>query len=68
LPSIPWPVVKWTDTGEDTCVKLCDTHTTPGFEQAFHNACLIEAVRRADEQGERQQIESRDESMAMVGW
>jgi predicted dehydrogenase len=35
------------------------TYTTPGFEHALHNARLIEAVRRADERGEREQIESR---------
>jgi predicted dehydrogenase len=34
------------------------TYTTPGFEHALHNARLIEAVSRADERGERQQIES----------
>jgi predicted dehydrogenase len=32
------------------------THTTPGFEHAFHNARLIEAVRRAAERGERQHL------------
>jgi predicted dehydrogenase len=42
-------------------------YTTPGFEHALHNARLIEAVRSADERGERQQIESRDESTATVG-
>jgi len=44
------------------------TYTTPGFEHALHNARLIEAVRRADERGERQQIESRptQEAMALV--
>ena len=31
-------------------------HTTPGFEHALHNARLIEAVRRAAESGERQQL------------
>ena len=32
------------------------THSTPGFEHALHNARLLEAVRRAAEQGERQRI------------
>jgi predicted dehydrogenase len=34
------------------------THATPGFEQALHNARLIEAVRRAAERGERQKVTS----------
>jgi predicted dehydrogenase len=42
------------------------TYTTPGFEHALHNARLIEAVRRADERGERQQIESRPTQGAMA--
>jgi predicted dehydrogenase len=42
------------------------TYTTPGFEHALHNARLIEAVRRADERGERQQIESRPPQGAMA--
>ena len=32
------------------------THSTPGFDHALHNARLIDAVRRAAEQGARQQI------------
>jgi predicted dehydrogenase len=32
------------------------THSTPGFEHAFHNANLIEAVRRSAAQGVRQEI------------
>jgi hypothetical protein len=40
-------------------------YNAPDFEHALHNARLIEAVRRADELGERQnlleQIESFDE-------
>ena len=35
-----------------------DTHTTPGFEHALHNARLIAAVGRAAERGERQKITS----------
>jgi hypothetical protein len=31
------------------------TYSTPGFEQALHNARLIDAVRRAA-RGERQQV------------
>ena len=31
-----------------------DTYVTPGFDHALHNARLIEAVRRAAEDGERQ--------------
>jgi len=42
------------------------TYDTPNFEQALHNARLIEAVRRAAERGERQrvleQIEGLDEA------
>ncbi len=38
------------------------TYSTPGFEHALHNARLIEAVRRAGEQGERQYIIERIES------
>ncbi len=38
------------------------TYSTRGFEHALHNARLIEAVRRAGERGERQQIESFDEA------
>ena len=34
------------------------TYTTPGFEHAVHNARLIEAVRRAAERGERQEVAS----------
>jgi predicted dehydrogenase len=32
------------------------TYSTPGFEHALHNARLIEAVRHAAEQGERQSV------------
>jgi len=32
-----------------------DTHSTPGFEHALHNARLIEVVRRAARRGERQE-------------
>ncbi|HEY2119664.1 MAG TPA: hypothetical protein VGH37_10810 [Candidatus Acidoferrum sp.] len=32
------------------------TYNTPGFEHALHNARLIEAVRHAAEQGERQSV------------
>jgi predicted dehydrogenase len=38
------------------------TYTTPGFDHAFHNARLIEAVRRAAERGERQKITSLQET------
>jgi hypothetical protein len=34
------------------------TYRTPGFQHALHNARLIEAVRRAAERGERQNITS----------
>jgi predicted dehydrogenase len=34
------------------------TYTTPGFGHALHNARLIEAVRRAAERGERQEVAS----------
>ena len=43
------------------------TYSTPGFEHALHNARLIEAVRRAAERGERQQIESFDEARVTIG-
>jgi predicted dehydrogenase len=47
-------------------------YNTPDFEHALHNARLIEAVRYAAEQGERQklveQIESFDETRVTVGW
>jgi predicted dehydrogenase len=33
-----------------------DTYRTPGFEHALHNARLIEAVMRAGERGERQNM------------
>jgi predicted dehydrogenase len=36
-----------------------DTHSTPGFEHALHNARLIEAVRRAAKRGERQEANLR---------
>jgi predicted dehydrogenase len=36
-----------------------DTHSTPGFEHALHNARLIEAVRRAAKHGERQEANLR---------
>jgi predicted dehydrogenase len=32
------------------------THSTPSFENALHNARLVEAVRRAAERGERQKV------------
>ena len=32
------------------------TYSTPGLEHALHNARLIEAVMRAGERGERQNI------------
>ena len=32
------------------------TYSTPGLEHALHNARLVEAVMRAGEQGERQNI------------
>jgi predicted dehydrogenase len=38
------------------------TYNTPGFEHALHNARLIEAVRRAGERGERQQIKGLNEA------
>jgi hypothetical protein len=45
-------------------------YNTPDFEHALHNARLIEAVRYAAEQGERQklveQIESFDETRVTV--
>jgi len=51
------------NVGEVYAHLIADLHasiyTTPGFEQALHNARLIEAVIRAAERGERQQIESR---------
>jgi predicted dehydrogenase len=34
------------------------TYKTPGFEHALHNARLVEAVRRAAERGERQNVAS----------
>jgi hypothetical protein len=34
------------------------TYSTPGFEHGLHNARLIEAVRGAAEQGERQKVTS----------
>jgi predicted dehydrogenase len=43
------------DLREGTC-------TTPGFEHALHNARLVEAVRRAGERGERQQVLEKGES------
>jgi predicted dehydrogenase len=36
-----------------------DTHSTPGFEHALHNARLIEAARRAAKRGERQEANLR---------
>ena len=36
-----------------------DTHSTPGFEHALHNARLIEVVRRAARRGERQEANLR---------
>ena len=39
-----------------------DTHTTPGFEHALHNARLIAAVRRAAERGKRQNVLEQMES------
>ena len=38
------------------------TYTTPGFDHALHNARLIEAIRRAGERGERQQVLEKVES------
>jgi predicted dehydrogenase len=32
------------------------TYSTPGFEHALHNARLIEAIRRAAERGQRQNV------------
>jgi hypothetical protein len=32
------------------------TYNTPDFDHALHNARLIDAVRRAAEQGERQKV------------
>jgi predicted dehydrogenase len=43
------------------------TYSTRGFDHALHNARLIEAVRRAGEQGERQQIESFNEARVTIG-
>jgi predicted dehydrogenase len=37
------------------------THNTPGFDHALHNARLIEAVKRAAERGERQNLTSLQE-------
>ena len=37
---------------------LAGTYNTPGFEHGLHNARLIEAVKRASEQGERRSIRS----------
>jgi len=39
------------------------TYSTTGFEHALHNARLIEAVRRAGERGERQQVIEKIESL-----
>ncbi len=39
------------------------TYSTPGFQHALHNARLIEAVRRAAERGERQQVPSCKEQI-----
>lgn len=39
------------------------TYSTPSFEHALHNAYLIEAVRRAGERGERQQVIDKTESL-----
>jgi hypothetical protein len=48
------------NVGEIYAHLVCDVHagtySTPGFEHALHNARLIEAVRRAAERGERQQV------------
>jgi len=38
------------------------TYTTPGFDHALHNTCLIDAIRRAAERGERQKITSLQET------
>jgi predicted dehydrogenase len=38
------------------CDLLAGTYNTPDFEHALHNARLIEAVRRAAEQGARQRV------------
>ena len=34
------------------------TYSTPGFEHAFHNARLVETVRRAAKRGEQQNVVS----------
>jgi predicted dehydrogenase len=39
------------------------TYNTPGFDHALHNARLIDAVRRAAERGERQQLLQQIASM-----
>ena len=47
-----------------------DAYNTPDFEHALHNARLIEAVKRADELGERQkvieEIETLDEARVTI--
>src|SRR5580692_11639826 len=54
------------NVGEVYAYLLRDLHAgaynAPDFEHAVHNARLIEAVRRADEQGERQKLLEQIES------
>ena len=40
------------------------TYDTPGFDHALHNARLIDAVRRAAERGERQNLTSQELELA----
>jgi hypothetical protein len=62
------------NVGEVYAYLLRDLHAgaynAPDFEHALHNARLIEAVRRADELGERQkvleQIEGFDEATVPI--
>jgi predicted dehydrogenase len=42
---------------------LAGTYSTPGFDQAFHNARLIAAVTRAAARGERQKLLEEIESL-----
>jgi len=34
------------------------TYGTPGFREALHNSCLVEAVRRSAERGVRQKVKT----------
>jgi predicted dehydrogenase len=34
------------------------THRTPGFREALHNSCLVEAVRRSAERGVREKVKT----------